>query len=72
MNQSVVALENKIVLYKRERSNIWQVRVKLDTGEWHRTTTKHNELKEVKERALEIRYEGRAQSKLPQSSRCLH
>ena len=71
MDQSVVVLENRIVIYKRARSNVWQVRVKLDNGEWHKTTTKRIEQEEAKERALEVYYEARARSKskLPQVSR---
>jgi len=71
MPSSIVILENRLVMYKRARSSVWQVRVKLDNGDWHRTTTKQTDLDDAQERALEIYYEARERSKnkLPQASR---
>ena len=42
--KSLVLLEDKVVIYQRERSNVWQARVKLADGKWHRQSTReHNE-----------------------------
>ncbi len=48
-----VLLDNKLVLYRRENSNIWQCRYKVDTL-WQRTTTKQHELKKAKAIANEL------------------
>ncbi|MCP3702453.1 MAG: hypothetical protein GY954_05895, partial [Alteromonas sp.] len=71
MNKCIVVLEDKVVLYQRERSNVWQARVKLNDGKWHRTTTKHKDNELAKERALEIYYESQARLKnnIPQNTR---
>jgi len=42
--KSLVLLEDKVVIYQRERSNVWQARVELADGKWHRQNTReHNE-----------------------------
>jgi len=71
MSKCVVVLEDKVVLYQRERSSVWQARIKLDDGKWHRASTKEKEQHRAGERALELYFESRArsQSKLPQVSR---
>ncbi len=71
MSKSIAWLDGKITLYKRERSSVWQARLKLANGKWHRTTTKKHDLEEAKERALEIYYEvkTKAENKIPQVSR---
>lgn len=53
------------MLYRRERSNIWQCRYKVD-GRWQRATTKERDLKKAKEAAkvLLIKAEIRKQENL--------
>jgi hypothetical protein len=46
-------MERTLVVYRRERSSIWQCRYKVD-GVWQRASTKEVELKKAKERAKEI------------------
>lgn len=43
-----------VVLYKRERSDVWQVRFKLFDQKWHRATTKHRDLQFAKRVAGDI------------------
>ena len=59
-------MEGTLVLYRRERSNIWQCRYKVD-GRWQRATTKERDLKKAKEAAkvLLIKAEIRKQENLP-------
>lgn len=69
--KSVQVIPSVAVLYKRERSGVWQLRVKLADGKWHRLTTREHELDAAKERALDLYYEARAkqQANLPAASR---
>ncbi len=71
MSKCITVLENKVVIYTRERSKVWQTRIKLNDGTWYRTSTKRKDIAEAKERALELYYEtrARAENKLPQNSR---
>lgn len=48
-----VLMDNALVLYRRERSNIWQCRYKID-GAWQRTTTKEQNLAKAKIKAREL------------------
>ena len=43
-----------VVLYKRDKSEVWQVRFKLFDMRWHRFTTKHRELGYAKKVAAEM------------------
>ena len=43
-----------VVLYKRDNSEVWQVRFKLFDMKWHRFTTKHRELAYAKKVAAEM------------------
>jgi hypothetical protein len=43
-----------VVLYKRERSGVWQVRFKLFDQRWHRFTTKYKDLTFAKRVAGDI------------------
>ena len=43
-----IVTENELVVYRRERSSIWQCRYKVD-GVWQRASTKERKLKEAKE-----------------------
>lgn len=57
---------NKLVLYRRERSSIWQCRFKVD-GVWQRATTKERDFRKAKERAHELLIEAeiRKRSNIP-------
>lgn len=46
--------EGEIIVYRRERSSIWQCRYKVG-GIWQRASTKHRNLNEAKEFAKELR-----------------
>ncbi len=46
--------EGELVLYRRERSSIWQCRYKVG-GVWQRASTKERKLKDAKEVAKELR-----------------
>ena len=71
MAESHSLLGNSVVVYKRERSGIWQARLRLDDGTWHRVSTKTGDIDEAVDRATVLYYEARvkAQNKLPQSTR---
>ena len=71
MAESHSLLGNSVVIYKRERSGIWQARLRLDDGTWHRVSTKTGDIDEAVDRATVLYYEARvkAQNKLPQSTR---
>ncbi len=59
-------LEHALIIYRRERSNIWQCRLKVD-GKWQRTTTNERDLNKAKEKAKELLVEAeiRKRSNLP-------
>ncbi len=61
-----IVTENELVVYRRERSSIWQCRYKVD-GVWQRASTKERKLKDAKEvaKALKIRAEIRKHDNLP-------
>jgi integrase len=61
-----VILDNELIVYRRERSNIWQCRFKVD-GTWIRASTKEHNLKKAKAQANELRIvaEIRKRSNLP-------
>jgi len=61
-----VLMDRKLVLYQRERSDVWQCRYKVD-GQWHRATTKEYEFDKAKARAerLMIEAEIRKAAQLP-------
>ncbi|WP_367984708.1 tyrosine-type recombinase/integrase [Spiribacter pallidus] len=69
--KSVPIIPSTLVLYQRERSAVWQLRMKLADGKWHRTSTRVHDVDEAKERALDIYYEARAKQRanLPPTSR---
>ncbi len=46
-------MERTLVLYRRERSNIWQCRYKVD-GRWQRATTKEHDFEKAKAKAKEL------------------
>lgn len=49
-----IVTENELVVYRRERSSIWQCRYKVD-GVWQRASTKERKLKDAKEVAKELK-----------------
>ena len=59
-------IERALIVYRRERSGIWQCRYKVD-GVWQRASTKESDLKRAKARAHELRMEAeiRKRSNLP-------
>ena len=59
-------LDRELIVYRRERSNIWQCRFKVD-GIWQRASTKERDLKKAKTKANELRIEAeiRKRSNLP-------
>ena len=59
-------LDRELIVYRRERSNIWQCRFKVD-GIWQRASTKERDLKKAKTKANELRIEAeiRKRSDLP-------
>jgi len=71
MAESHSILENSVVIYKRARSSVWQVRLRLDDGTWHRVSSKTADLDEASDRAKVFYYEAKvkAKNKLPQSTR---
>jgi integrase len=58
--------ERSLIVYRRERSSIWQCRFKVD-GVWQRASTKESDLKKAKARANELLMEAviRKRSNLP-------
>lgn len=61
-----ILLERSLVVYQRERSDVWQCRYKVD-GVWQRASTKERDLKKAKEQAkrLMIEAEFRKRQNLP-------
>ncbi|MBA5608275.1 tyrosine-type recombinase/integrase [Duganella sp. FT3S] len=61
-----VLMENELIVYRRERSNIWQCRFKVD-GLWQRASTKERDFKKAKAKARELMIEAeiRKRSNLP-------
>lgn len=59
-------LPRELVIYRRERSGIWQCRYKV-AGVWQRASTKQRKLELAKDRAKEIFFEAeiRNRSNLP-------
>uniref|UniRef100_UPI004048BB3F tyrosine-type recombinase/integrase n=1 Tax=Polynucleobacter sp. TaxID=2029855 RepID=UPI004048BB3F len=59
-------IERALIVYRRERSGIWQCRYKVD-GVWQRASTKESDLTKAKARTHELRMEAeiRRRSNLP-------
>jgi len=64
-------LDGFVVLYKRERSQVWQVRLKLEDKQWHRFSTSEKNQVEAKKAAIKLYYdkELRRENKLPQTTK---
>ena len=71
LSELIHLLEGHVVLYKRERSSVWQCRYKLGDLRWRRTSTGAKDVKEAGKAALRIFYEGevKRENKLPLDSR---
>lgn len=71
MSAKSVNIMRGCTLYQRSKSDYWQVRVKLDSGEWYRKTTGKLEIEEAKQEALRLFYtvRDRAEQNLPQQTR---
>ena len=71
MENKVVVVDGKSVLYRRNRSSRWQCRIKLKDGTWHRVSTGTCDLEEATDKAVEYYHNARVktQLKLPQASR---
>ncbi|HAT52475.1 MAG TPA: site-specific recombinase [Betaproteobacteria bacterium] len=71
MENKVVVVDGKSVLYRRNRSSRWQCRIKLKDGSWHRISTGTCDLEEATDKAVEYYHNARVktQLKLPQASR---
>ena len=67
-----VLLERELIVYKRERSKVWQCRFKVD-GAWQRASTKERDLKKAKVAAktLMVKAEIRKHDNLPVITRKL-
>ena len=65
-----VLMEHTLLVYRRERSDIWQCRYKVG-GAWQRATTKEHELDKAKAKAKELLIEAeiRKRENLPVVSR---
>ena len=66
MAESHSLLENTVVVYKRERSAVWQARLRLDDGTWHRVSTKTGDFDEAVDRAKVLYYEARVKAQVLQ------
>ncbi len=62
---------NKLTLYKRPRSPLWQCRYKLDNGEWYRQSTGTDDQAEAEDIAFKLYYGAgeREKNNLPQNTR---
>ena len=63
--------DGAIVLYRRERSKVWQMRFKLYDRKWHRATTQHRDLSFAKRAAGELydRAKFKEELGIPQTTR---
>jgi integrase len=63
---TLVLFDRQLILYQRERSNVWQCRYKVD-GKWQRATTKERDLAKAKAKAQELLIEAeiRKRNNLP-------
>ena len=56
-------IDHQLVIYKRERSSVWQCRFNVD-GKWQRTTTGERDLADAKKRAHEILIEANVKKRM--------
>jgi len=59
-----VIISNELLLYKRERSGVWQCRYKVGSDRWQRKITGTNDIKEAEQKAKDIFYEAKAKVRL--------
>lgn len=55
--KSISVVEGLVVIYQRERSSVWQVRVKLDDKRWHRYSTGEHDEKKAAKAAIKLFYD---------------
>jgi len=69
--KSISVVDGLVVIYQRERSSVWQVRVKLDDKRWHRYSTGEHDEKKAAKVAIKLYYEKeiKRENKLPQTTR---
>lgn len=62
---------NKLTLYKRPRSPLWQCRYKLHNGEWYRQSTGTDDQAEAEDTTFKLYYGAgeREKSNLPKNTR---
>lgn len=67
MSDLVQVMPGQVVLYKRERSSVWQCRYKGKDKKWYRTSTNETDQKAAANAALRLYYEGavKRENKLP-------
>ena len=68
---SRVVIPAKCSLYLQPRSSLWYCSIKLTDGKWYRQATNERDIKNAKEKALELYYEAKVKgiNKLPTNSR---
>jgi hypothetical protein len=65
LNNNIVYLrDGDVVLYKRERSSVWQMRYRLYDKEWRRVSTKHRNIDYAVQVAGDIYDEARFRERL--------
>ena len=66
LETTLVVMDHALVIYRRERSTIWQCRYKVD-GVWQRASTKERDVEKAKLKARELLIEAeiRKRSNLP-------
>lgn len=71
MAQKSIPVLPGCTLYRRNLSSKWQVRIKLENGEWYRRTTGKWDVEEARDQAVKQYYEARLAAKhnLPQQTR---
>jgi integrase len=69
--KSISVVDGLAVIYQREHSSVWQVRVKLDDRRWHRYSTGEHDQRKAAKAAIKLFYEKefKRENKLPQSTR---
>lgn len=67
---TVYLRDGEVVLYKRERSAVWQARFRLYDKKWHSVSTKHYNLEFASRAACEIYDEARFRERMGVSHTC--
>jgi integrase len=69
--KSISVVDGLVVIYQRERSSVWQVRLKLDDKRWHRYSSGEHEQTKAAKVAIKLFYdkEFKRENNLPQTTR---